>query len=92
VVIQNIDIVGVAAVKPDDDTPIGLHSDAPITFPVSLERVEPKGRRSHVLDRLRLIQMGENRSHLVEKIGPDAPDVTMLVEAFQPAVTEATNR
>jgi len=61
----------------------------PIAFQVTPKRRQPEARRAHVVDDLRIIELGENRADFAEQIRPDAACVVTFVEAFKASVSEA---
>lgn len=53
--------------------------------------MQPEARRAHVVDDLRIIELGENRADFAEQIRPDAACVVTFVEAFKASVSEAAS-
>ena len=89
VVIQQLNIRGVAVGDPEDDAPVGFDAHRPLTLPVALERMQPEARRPDVVDDLRIIELGENRADFVEQVWPDSACVAAFVEAFKASMSEA---
>jgi hypothetical protein len=50
VVIDQINVGGVAIIETENDPPVGAHRNGPKAFELAGERVEPEGWKIHVFD------------------------------------------
>jgi hypothetical protein len=66
-----------------DDPPIRADGDGPMTFQIALERMQPKARQVHVLNRSGGIQARKNIAQLHRVFGVYAALVVLFVQAFQ---------
>ena len=88
VIIDQFHILDIVAVHPENDSPIGLDSDGPESFSVSLERVQMIVWNSHRFYRLCYIQLSEDDLDSIHQISPDQATVTKFIESFQPSMAK----
>lgn len=87
-VVHKINIKGISVRKPEDNSPIGPNGDSPITFPVTLKRVQAVARKIQIPGRHSRVQDRKDVFNLLEQVRPDAAYVSILEQAPQTAVAE----
>ena len=90
-VIQIIDFSRMALNKSKDHSPIGSNRDRHETVQWTLQRVQVKSWKIHILHGTGCIQACEDVSQLHQMFRHNAARVVVLVEAFQPLVAEGLN-
>jgi hypothetical protein len=79
-IINQIDIIGVASFKTEGDTPVGADSDGPEACQAAPKRVKPKAGQVHMADLGGFIETGENALYLVNLIGLEMAALASLIE------------
>jgi hypothetical protein len=89
VIVNQVDIAGMAILKAKDDTPIRPNSDTPEVLKISFEPVEPETRKVHVFGAGHTAENSEDVHHLLDILGVNALRFTVFEETFQASVPEA---
>ena len=90
-VINQIHVPDITALKAEDDTPVSRHRDRPVAGEVAPQRVQSESRQVHVARLGRFIETGENTFDLGEQIGRNAPTVTPFEQTLEPCVAKAND-
>ena len=90
-IVDQFDVVDVPAFKAEDDASVGLHGYGPIASQFAFERVESVVGNAHRLGRVGNIELSEHHFHAVLQIGTDEAAVAALIQALEPAMSEAPN-
>lgn len=90
-IVDQIDIIGIAIVEPKDYAPVGPDSHTPESLQFSFKWMQCKAGEAHVFRSLRPIQNSENVFDLLNVIGPDAFGSPVFKQAFQAFVLEGSN-
>lgn len=88
-VVDQIDIMSVASIKAEDDTPIRSNSHSPEPGQVALERMQPETGQVHPADLVSLIETRENALNLFDLVRPDLAPIAFLVQPPQSAMPKA---
>jgi hypothetical protein len=91
VVIDQIDIRGVALLETENDAPVGTDGDAPITRELAFQRVQPKARQIELLRACRHIEPGQHARNLICMLRVHLAPVVVFVKAAQAAMSKATD-
>ena len=79
----------IAIFKAKGDAPIGLNSNRPMGLQVALERVQPKPRCVHVVNRFGLPEQGKNQPEFLGMNGLNAYQAPGSMELLKALVSEA---
>jgi hypothetical protein len=90
-IIDRIDIAGMAALEAKDDAPVARDRHRPIPPELALERMEPKARQTHIADLDRGIEARKDSPDLVGMFRRNPASVVVLEEARQTLVAEAAD-
>jgi hypothetical protein len=71
-VVDQIDIEGVATLESKNDPPIGANGDRPIASEVALQLMQPEGRQPQRLDGFRRVEHGQDLLDLADVLGANA--------------------
>ncbi|HZA66292.1 MAG TPA: hypothetical protein VE592_05040, partial [Geminicoccaceae bacterium] len=88
-VVEQIDIEGIAILETEDDAPVRGDLDRKEAFQFALERVEPEAGGIHVGHSRRGVQPAQDTPNLGGLVGSDAAAVALLEETLQPPMPEA---
>lgn len=87
-IVDQIDIGGVALLESENDPPIRPHRNRPETFQVAFERMQAEARKIHVIGRFCPVQDEKDVFDFLRQIGADALALAILEQPFQPLVPE----
>jgi hypothetical protein len=79
-IVDQIDVMGVASIEVENDTPVGPDGHGPEAGQVALERMQPETGQVHLADLIRLIETRENALDLVDLIRPELAPIALLVQ------------
>jgi hypothetical protein len=88
-IVDQIDVVGVAAIEAEDSTPVGSYGHSPEPGQVALERVQPETGQVHLADLVSFIETRENALDLVDLIRPELAPIAFLIQPPQSAMLKA---
>jgi hypothetical protein len=88
---DQVDVVRVAAFEPEDDSPVARHTDGPKALHVSREGVESKTWEVHLLRHVGFIETGQDARDLIHSGRGQASAVVLIVESLEPSVPEAAD-
>ena len=88
-VVDQVDVMGMAGIEAENDTPISSDSHSPKPGQIALERMQPEPRQVHLSDLIGLIETRENALNLVNLIRPELAPIALLVQSPQSTVPEA---
>jgi hypothetical protein len=91
VVIDQIDVESVAALKAKNYTPIGPDRHAPKTFQITLEGMEPETRKIHVLRNAGSVQDSQNVLQLFDVIRTNTLCFVVHKKLLEPFVPKTLN-
>jgi hypothetical protein len=91
-VVEQIDIEGIAIFEAENDAPVGGYLNRPEAFQLALERVEPEAWGVHVSHSRRDVQAAQDAADLGHVLRPDTAAIALLEEALQPPMPEAPDR
>ena len=87
-VIQIIDIDGVAALKTEDYSPVCPYSDSPKTSQLLGKRVQPESRDVHIRNRTCCIQTGKDIAQFLHVLRQYAARIIVLIKTLQSLVAK----
>lgn len=87
-VIDIINIHGIALDEPENHSPVRANCHGPKSFQLALKRMKTEARQVHISWRGRSIKTRENIAQMLRVLAIDAPLVVVLIKAFQPFVTD----
>lgn len=87
-VIDIINIHGVALDEPENHSPVRPNCHGPKPFQLALKRMKTEARQVHISWLGRSIKTRENIAQLFRVLAIDAPLVVVLIKAFPPFVTD----
>jgi len=90
-IIDEIDIEGVAFLETEYDPPIAADGDAPEAFQIAAQAMQAEALDVHVVNRDGGIQAAEQADDLLDQIGPQLAAVVMLEEASEPTMPNASD-
>jgi hypothetical protein len=88
-VVEQIEIEGIASLAAQDDAPVTGDLDGPEAVQLALERVEPEAGGIDIGHGRRSIQTAQDTPNLGHLVRPDAAAVALLEETLQRAMPEA---
>lgn len=88
VVVDQVHVNGLGAVKPEHDSPVGRYPDTPEVAPVSLQLVETPTRKSHVTWMGRFVQSSQNPSNPRHQIGVQSSSVATVIQPLESSMSE----
>jgi hypothetical protein len=91
-VVEQIDIEGIASLEAEDDAPVTGDLDGPEAFQLAPERVEPEAGGIDIGHGRRSIQTAQDTPDLAHMVRPDAAPVSQLEQTLQSAMPEAPYR
>lgn len=91
-VVEKIDVKGVAFFEPKYDPPVAADCDAPETFQVAAEPVQSEALRIHVFYRARHIEAGQDTVDFVGEIGRQLAPVIALEQPFEASMPNISDR
>jgi hypothetical protein len=91
VIIHQIDIMGVAVLKPENYTPVGADRDDPKAGKFPLQGMKPEAGQIHRAHVTGFIEAGQNTLDLVYLIGPEMAAFASLIEPFQPPMPKTSD-
>ena len=89
VIVNQLNIKGVSILKPEDDAPIRAHRNRPVSFPITLELVQPIARQIKSLGRGRNIEDRQDLLYRINQIRTDSAPVSLLIKPFQSSTVKA---
>ncbi len=92
VIVNQINVQRISALKAEDHAPIGPDSHSPETFEAAFEAVQPKAGQIHVFRLAGTVQNGEYIFDFLYVIGLYAFRFTLLKQPLQPLVPETLNQ
>ena len=87
-VINQFNVIGLSAVKAEDNSPVGPNRYGPITLPVSLQGVEVKTGQPHVVYGGGFVKLDEDSSNLSDQVRSNPGRIVLFKEPLQTLVTE----
>jgi len=87
-VIEQIDIGGVALLEAKNDPPVGANGDAPIAGEVASQRVQPPARQIKVARLRRLVETRQHARDLVGVLNIHLAAVVIFIEASKASMTK----
>ena len=90
-VVNEVDIPHIAAVKAESDAPVCAHADRPVPAQPPLERMQPERGRVHVLRSGCRLEEVEDHPDLPRVLSRDAAWIVSLVEPAKPSVPKAAD-
>jgi len=91
VVIDQINIGGVALLKAEDDPPVGAHGDAPVPREVAFERMEPEARQVELFRSGRFVETGQHTGDFVHVLRVHLAPVIVFVKSSQAAMSKLSD-
>jgi hypothetical protein len=88
-VVDQIDIMGVAGIEAENDAPVGPDGHGPEPGQITLERMQPETGEIHLADLVGFIEARENALDLVHLVRPELASIASLVEPPQSAMPKA---
>ena len=92
VVVDQLDVKRICALKPENNTPVGPHRDGPKPLQVALKGVKTITGKVHRPRRVGLIEADKDIVHDLQQVGPYSAPIAELVEALQAPVFEAPDQ
>ena len=74
-IIDQINVEGLASLEPENDPPIGANGNGPVAFAITLQLMQPEGWQSQRLDRVRGMEHGQDLLDLADMLCVHAPGV-----------------
>ena len=90
-VVHQVDIVGVAIVKAEDDPPVAGNRDAPELPPIALEWVKPISGQVEVRWSAGIVEVRQRHSEALRLVGTNPASVASLVQPLETPMTKASN-
>ena len=84
VIVDEFHIGRVAIGEAENNPPVGSNCYRPKAFPVALERMEIEAGHTHVLNGLRLVELSQDRTHLIEQVWTDPLGSFFSKSRFKP--------
>ncbi len=88
VVVNQIDIAGIAGGKTENDSPVSRHAHCVNTPSVTAQFMQPEAGLSHVLDCPRSVKARQDATYLSEMAGIDTAGVVSEIQPFQSSMSE----
>lgn len=88
VVVDQVHVDGLGAVKSEHDSPVGRDPDTPEMAPLSLQLVETPAGESHVTWMGRFVQGSQNSSNPRHQIRVQSSWVATLIQPLEPSMNE----
>src|SRR5207248_4996080 len=88
-IVEQINVAGVAAFEPKDDAPVSGDRYGPEACKVALERMQTKTRQVHIADLRSFFETRENPLDLSCMIRQHPPSVSLLEQELEALVAEA---
>ena len=82
VVVHQINIEYVAVFEPEYDAPVAADADAPVPFPIALQRVQAISGKVNVHRMKRRVEMGQHIGNALELIRRDLAGVSVLKQTL----------
>jgi hypothetical protein len=91
-IVDQIDVEGVAVLEPEYDPPVCPHRYGPEASQIPSQGMKAKAWQGDILDRARRIQQAENVLDPVDELRIDPLPFAILEQAFEALVTKAINQ
>lgn len=88
-IIFQIDVVGVAGIKSEGDSPVGSYGHGPAAFSAALQRVKPERWLVHVFGIGSLLQHGEDQTTPFDEVGSKLTTIIVHKEESKTFVFKA---
>ncbi|GEM_PF-2048557 len=88
-VVDQINIIGVACLKPEYDAPVRPDSNTPEVFQIAFQPMGSKAWQVKVFGLSGAIQNGKDVFHLLSLVCSDPSSVGIFKQSFQPFMPEA---
>ena len=80
-VIDQVNIRGIALFEAENDAPVGTDGDAPITRELAFQRVQPKARQIELLRACRHIEPGQHARDLICMLRVHLAPIVVFIKA-----------
>jgi hypothetical protein len=88
VIVDQVDVVCVAALKAEGDAPVGGNPDAPKPLPITLQRVESVAWGMKVLGLPGIIKVSQGDRDTLRLIGSHPARVPLLIKPLETAMAK----
>jgi hypothetical protein len=89
VIVDQVDVSGMAGLEAEDDAPVARDADGPIAFHISREGVKLEARKIHFLWIVGFVEAGKDTPDLVHPLRREALAIVSFIEPFEPAMPKA---
>ena len=88
-IIEEIDIEGIAVLETENDPSVAADRDAPEALEIAAQAMQTHALDVHVVNRNGGIQAEEQAGYLIDQIGPQLASVIVLEQSPEPAMANA---